>query len=89
MPVTNKTKAEGASFRSWFSEVNSILSEILGLSALDMEDYLWRDDFEDDLTPKEGIEGALEYWEEDIMFSGIAGDIRDKLEAYEPDKETE
>jgi len=87
MPVSNKTKSQGASFRSWFSEANTILGDILGLSALDMEDYLWRDDFESDLTPKEGIEGALEYWEEDPMFSGIADDMRDKLEAYEPDPE--
>lgn len=85
MPVSNKTKSQGASFRSWFSEANTILGEILGLSALDMEDYLWRDDFESDLTPKEGIEGALEYWEEDLMFSRIAEDLRNKLEAYEPD----
>lgn len=79
MPVSNKTKSQGASFRTWFSEANTILSDILGLSALDMGDYLWRDDFESDLTPKEGIEGALEYWEEDFSFSLIAEDIRDHL----------
>lgn len=78
--ITNKNSKTGIGYREWFREVNIILGEVIGLSALDMEDYTWRDDYESELTPIEAIEGALEYWGDDFMFSGIASESYDRLE---------
>jgi hypothetical protein len=47
------------SFEQWMREVDRLISAKLGISSGDMRDRLWRDAYEDDLTPKEAVEQEL------------------------------
>ena len=51
-------------FKEWMRALNRHVSAKLGIDAGDLPDLCFRDFFEDEMTPKEGAEHALETWAE-------------------------
>lgn len=51
-------------FDTWMDALNRHVSARLGLDAGDLPDLCFRDFYEDDMTPREGAEHALETWAE-------------------------
>lgn len=43
------------SFAKWKSELNKLSIKAVGLTTSDLEDYCWRDSFEDGLAPGEAL----------------------------------
>lgn len=46
-------------FEQWFQQVDRLISSKLGLGVNDLRDRLWRDAFEEGLTPQEAVEQEL------------------------------
>ena len=53
---------EQKQFDNWVNKVDSILIATIGLCSNDMPDCLWRDMYQDDMTPQDAIELAKEDW---------------------------
>lgn len=47
-------------FRTWMKQVDELCSRVVGVSASTMEDYRWRDSFEDELSPGQALYYFLE-----------------------------
>lgn len=77
--LLNLRQDDGVSFGQWMGAVDSVCMSIIGVAASDMEDYFWRDDYENGGSVFEALEGALEYWSEDAMFGGLVDDAFDEL----------
>jgi hypothetical protein len=43
-------------FEQWMRKVDSVLLRRIGVTSGDCRDRLWRDHFEDELTPEEAVE---------------------------------
>lgn len=48
------------SFDEWMDEVDSVLSDIIGMVSSDIPDYAYRDDCDDDISPTEAALSAIE-----------------------------
>jgi len=48
-------------FREWMREVDAYLEQRLGMSSDDLPDWLYRDDYDDGLSPEEAAENAIAY----------------------------
>lgn len=57
-----------SSFRSFMSQVNSILVWRIGVAAQDLPDYLWRDCYDDGLSPEEAVDDFLDDNAADFEF---------------------
>jgi len=44
----------------WLEVCNQLVVDKLGVGINDLEDFLWRDRFDDDYTPEEAVEEFLE-----------------------------
>lgn len=47
-------------FMVWLEVCNQLVVDKLGVGINDLEDFLWRDRFDDDYTPEEAVEEFLE-----------------------------
>lgn len=47
------------SFGKWFREADNVCIRVTGVGVRDMEDYRWRDCYEDELDPEEAVYGFL------------------------------
>ena len=48
------------SFKEWMSEVNDLVEGTLGLSALDLPDFNYRDYFDSDISPEIVVNDLIE-----------------------------
>ena len=69
--TTNETANGYLTFEQWMRKVDALCSAAIGVGAFDMEDYRWRDDYDDKLSPEDALEGAMEYWSDDPMFADL------------------
>jgi hypothetical protein len=46
-------------FKEWLAKVDAILFASIGLGHRDLRDRLWRDAFEDELSPAEAVEDLV------------------------------
>jgi len=68
-------------FRDWLVAVDKRFIGLAGLSILDLADYLWRDAYENGLSPDAAILDALDYWEDSWdVPAEIADIIREGLQ---------
>lgn len=47
-------------FRAWLREVDEYVNLLVGCSLHDLEDYMWRDLYDDEFEPQEAAETAIE-----------------------------
>ena len=48
------------SFKAWLREVDVCVNKMVGCSLHDLEDYMWRDLYDDEFEPYEAAEHAIE-----------------------------
>lgn len=48
------------SFKVWLRQVDTIINRQIGCSLHDLEDYCWRDLYDEEYAPEEAAEVALE-----------------------------
>lgn len=64
---------DDTSFNNWLDEVDRVIGKKVGLSYLDLPDQTWRDWFDDEMTPEEAADLALE-------DAGYATEFDDEVE---------
>lgn len=47
-------------FKTWMRQVNAVVNRSVGCSVFDLEDWCWRDAYDEGYTPEEAAEEALE-----------------------------
>ncbi len=47
-------------FKTWMRQVNAVINRAVGCSVYDLEDWCWRDAYDDGYTPEEAAEEALD-----------------------------
>ncbi len=47
-------------FKTWLMEVDRHVNDLVGCSLHDLEDYAWRDLYDEDYEPREAAECAIE-----------------------------
>jgi len=70
------------SFNAWMKEVDKLCTKIVGFSVHDLEDYRWRDSYEDELEPSEALFDFLSETGYLNRYPELFSDYLDEGEAY-------
>lgn len=63
-------------YDEWMKEVDKIMISVFGLAHDDLPDVLWRDKFEDGLSPHDAIDCTMEdEWADEPMADIWFGDV--------------
>jgi len=70
------------SFNAWMKEVNQLCNRIISVSTSDLEDYHWRDSYEDELKPGEALFDFLSENGYLNRYPELFSDYLDESEVY-------